>query len=951
MSKFDLNANRQSSNPLTLVVIVVLILVSWQISTFFLPTKGPLDIIGIWLSVTGAQLIELLALVFPLILVCLILSTIAIFLFFRLFVFKKWKKFVLSLNRASNETTHEPHNFKLSGLEVKSLPYVRSKFDSPQASDTFFTSNFDSPHKFVHWIALHNELREASFEVNIDSEIKVRFWVPQNLEENDLDILCSSLQTNSSNLEFEPTPYPAIIGIFGSYPNTVSLRSKYVKFNNECISIIFIKGIPRASFEGTQIDRLIHALLERGLRASFIVNFISSKKIPKDNCGKYTQTVPGLLNGSSVSFNSKENGEETSFGFWETSSYLVVRSTDEDNHLLKVKSAKIILETIFLNPSNPIKTKILKGYQLQLALPKVLRRSSIGKTGLLSSRQLSFLVQFPQEAQPGYVRKYSPIFEIPPQRETDIELFQVLKGDRRLYTAGVDFSHLMTHMVVAGQTGKGKTRFIGNLIQQIKKCKDIGITVFDWKGEYQELLYTVYEIGRESCPLKINLFETHGLDNIEQYVQNLVALFRELLRTETENNLSSQMERILRESLIDYLRHSSGSYEGYEKFLSTWITKNHRRFSNPESSTAGLINRFGTLFRGRLGFVFNTSATTIDFESLLHDQVCFDLSNLAAYNKDDARLFLNVLLMVIRTYLFQSFSNRLRYLVIAEEAQYLVPEVFTKRSTADASPIEDIALFQRAYGAGLIAVTTRPNLISRNILANSGTKIFFQCPLDSNLVGDIINLTPDQRQFLSLMPDRVLIAHLPWFEHPFKGKTISFEFPNPRINKTKGIYEKPASQNDHKLNKEEFSSAHQISYLHPLERHFIDTVCPVLYKQQILHRVCRINSQILIDIPRQQIMILFIENLDQKATLQLPTLSHNVSTIILFCPPLIKTKLQNELIDKFTNYEAPTVTLTKIHLASLTRLEVERVIQNLTKGVLHNYLIQIPMNAQNQVPP
>ena len=951
MSKFDVKPQRQPTNPLTLVLIGIIILVSWQISTFFLPTKGPLDIISTWLSVTGAQLTELIVLFFPLILVCFIISTAAIFLFFRLIILQKWRKFLLSLNISSNETIHEFQNFQLSGLEVKSLPYVRSLFDSPRTSDTFFTSNIDNSHKFVHWIALHNELREASFEVNIDSEIKVRFWVPQNQEKNDLDILCSSLQTNNINLEFDPTPYHAIIGIFGSHPNSVSLRSKYVKFNNECISIIFIKGIPRASFEGTQIDRLIHALLEGGLRASFVVNFISSKKIPKDNCGKSTQANPGLSNGISVSFNRKNDGEETTFGFWETSSYLIVRSTDEDKHLTKVKSAKIILETIFLDPSDPIETKIIKGYQLQLALPKVLRRTSIGKTGLLSSRQLSFLVQFPQEAQPGYVRKYSPIFEIPPQRKTDIELFQVLKGDRKLYTAGVDLSHFMTHMVVAGQTGKGKTRFVGNLIQQIKKCKDIGITIFDWKGEYQELLHTVYEIGRESCPLKINLFETHGLDNIEQYVQTLVALFRELLRTETENNLSSQMERILRESLIEYLRHSSGSYEGYEKFLSAWITKNRRRFSNPEASTAGLINRFGKLFRGRLGFVFNTQATTVDLESLLQDQVCFDLSNLAAYNKDDARLFLNVLLMIIRTYLFQSFSDRLRYLVIAEEAQYLVPEVFTKRSTADASPIEDITLFQRAYGAGLIAVTTRPNLISRNILANSGTKIFFQCPLDSNLVGEIINLTPDQRQFLSLLPDRVLIAHLPWFEHPFKGKTTPFEFSNPRTNEAKKICEKPVSQNDHKLKKHEFSPTHQIRHLHPIERHFIDTVCSVLYKQQILHRVCKINSQIIIDIPRQQILIFFIENIDQLTQLNLSTLSYNASAIILFCPPLTKTKIQNELIEKITNYEATTEILPKIHLASLTRIEVEKVIQNLATGKLHQYLIQIPLNIQNQVPP
>ncbi len=951
MPRSDVKTKQHHTNPISLAVVAVVILLIWQSSTLFLPINGPFDIIFSWVAVAGAYLSQSLMSVSIPIITISIISSIGIYIAFRFLTLIKWKRLLRTLQGYLNMSSQELQNkFPIRGIEVTSLPFLQPVFDSDRIGDHFFASNSDNPYQFSHWVALNNKLKEVAFDVNIDSEVKIRFWVPKNVGTDDLDLLYSSLKTNCIDFEFQQAPHTAVTDIFGSNPYHSSVQGDYIKFGDECVSVVLVEGFPHSSFEGHQIDRLIHAILDRDIRASFIVNFAPAKNPTKSEQENSVESDPRNTDWGSITLKrwNQTAQEELSFGFWKVSAYLVVRSNDDSTHLSKVKSAKIILETIFLNPFNPIQTRILKGHKLQRALTKIIHRKRIGKTGLLSSRQLSYFVHFPKEAQPGYTRKHSPIFELPPQKQTQIQLFQVMKGNRELYPAGIDLTHLTTHMVVAGQTGRGKTRFVGNLVKQIQRTRNVGITIFDWKGEYQSLMRTTYKIGLDNCPLKINLFETHGFDDIEQYVQNLVALFREMLKSDLENGLSSQMERILRESLIEYLSRGVGNYEEFETFLSSWISQNKKRFSNPESSTAGLINRFGILFRGRLGYVFNTSVTTVDFETFLADQVCLDLSNLAAYNKEDARLFLNALLLVIRTYLFRSFSSQLRYLVIAEEAQYIVPEVFTKRSSADASPVEDITLFQRAYGAGLIAVTTRPSLISRNILANSSSKIFFQCPLDSNLVGETINLTNEQRQFISLMPERIVIAHLPWFEHPFKAKVSSFTFPEPIIIRQKEDTSNPPSSKLINPDTEKLTKS-EITNLSPLERHFLDLVCTTLHEHRILHRICNVNEQIVIDLTRQQILIMFFETEEQLSQANLTEFSQREAAILILCPPRIKSRFQKYLILKTTNYGQHQKIISKTYLASLTRQEIQKVCRYLVTGQLQKFSIDNQTKTQNQL--
>lgn len=922
----------------TLVCIAVVLLGIWHVSAALSPMNGPFDAVLLWLAITSVNT----ASVIPTILGLVFISTAFIILLLLIINLIRthlvWNSALKELERYSNHAEEDQlETFPYQGVEVSSLPFLqhyKPSFESRGPRHGIFNR---TRYLFAHFAALHNIIKTATFEVEIGSSVSIRFWVPKRKDNSidELEMLCSSLQTSYNNIEFKrvlPTVIPEILGSHGS---EAEIFDKYIRFGDELVSVIHLKGIPGASFGETQLDKLIHTLNEREIEATFIVNFTSTKRPQRE------QNKPKVLPrwDYEVEWNQTQMREhepdEKGLGYWKVSAYMVIRSTNEETHISKVNNAKTILETTFLNTENPLKSKILGRNELRRKLRHIIHRKSLGKTEIMSSRELSILVHLPQRAQPGYLRKHTAEFELPPHRQTQITLFNVMKGNRVLYPVGIDLEHLTTHMTVAGQTGKGKTRFVANLIKQIQQYSDVGISIFDWKGEYEGIIDTIYRIGLEECPFKVNLFEVHGTGNIEEYVRNIIALFRELLRSNTETDISPQMERIFRESLTEYLKSGNGNYEEYEKYLTQWIQKHGREYSRPEASVAGLLNRFGSLFRGRLGWIFNTTSSSVDIEKLIRSQVCFDLSNLSAYSKDDARLFVNILLMVIRTYLFRTFSEKLRYLVIAEEAQYLVPEIFTKRSTADASPAEDITLFQRAYGAGLVTITTRPNLISKNILANSGIKVFFQCPLDSNVVGDILNLSLEQRQFLTSMPERVVIAHLPWFEHPFKAKTqecVIHSFQEPPLT-SEQLHSLAPQSSSLQVNcrREEYSQ-----FVQPVIHHFLNLACTALFEQNVLHRIIRFQGYTSIDIPRYRVLLLFLDKPDDLDAIPLQSMEKIASEIVVVCPPRQRSVLKAALT-RIRNRSDAEPDQIRIRLIILTFSEMQR----LAKCIRENQLSEI----------
>jgi len=126
---------------------------------------------------------------------------------------------------------------------------------------------------------------------------------------------------------------------------------------------------------------------------------------------------------------------------------------------------------------------------------------------------------------------------------------------------------------------------------------------------------------------------------------------------------------------------------------------------------------------------------------------------------DSARILYNL----IAKRIFEGAMKRgivpgLHHIVILEEANNLVPESYSKHSSADVTTGESMVLLQRATGQGVIVVSTRPN-ISSNILANTATKVVFRLPYDSQIGSKFLSLNEEQEIYLrSMKCGRALVS-------------------------------------------------------------------------------------------------------------------------------------------------------------------------------------------------
>ncbi|MCK5265738.1 MAG: hypothetical protein KAR03_09030, partial [Candidatus Thorarchaeota archaeon] len=226
------------------------------------------------------------------------------------------------------------------------------------------------------------------------------------------------------------------------------------------------------------------------------------------------------------------------------------------------------------------------------------------------------------------------------------------------------------------------------------------------------------------------------------------------------SQLSPAMERLLRESvmkLADSLEENNSV-----KSLSKMITKIASNDRIGHMTRDALLNRLQILFQEPLGEILRGGTEAIDISSLLQKRIILDLSYVARIGgMDSARILYNL----IAKRIFEGAMKRgivpgLHHIVVLEEASNLVPESYSKHSSADVTTGESMVLLQRATGQGVIVISTRPN-ISSNILANTATKIVFRLPYDSQTGGKFLSLNEEQEIYLRNMKRGRALVSIP----------------------------------------------------------------------------------------------------------------------------------------------------------------------------------------------
>ena len=560
--------------------------------------------------------------------------------------------------------------------------------------------------------------------------------------------------------------------------------NNFLSVINSCTFGLEIKGIPAHKENQNQIDRMINSINNINEECFFVVNLSRVKKGRERNTSlkNYNKSE---INEFNEDFNSaKKTGQSTgsvySFAKSEIGMFNLFAS------ILSIWSGT---HTFKVDKLGDCKNKRLHSQIKKLCPKKNVRLSNKAFTSFIHLPEKPFLTEDTGQ----------PIFEIPSYHErsaqNEISIGNIVQNENLLDDFTIPLENLLYNTEIVGMIGRGKTYLTAAIIEQLLE-RNLGCLIFDLKGEYARLFakessVIIYTIG-EPSPLGINLFKM----KTEDEVQNILALISEML-TIAGTPFSPTMLNIFENALIKISKQKDQNIEVFMKCLKESSEEYNKlmKTSYSRESIDAILNRLNYIFGGINYEVFNSLNNTIDFSDLdAGNKIILDLSEYLRRGANTASLFLvcNLILHLLSKYAsMKGITNKLRYLVILEEAMYLIPKRFNLESTASIGYSEQNFIMGRSLGIGTISIYQLWESVSSVVHANSITKILFRGE-DNEKVRSSIALTEDQLDYLSFLPDRHFII---------KSKSLS----GPALLKTKDFYRKPISDNEYyKLIKRKF---------------------------------------------------------------------------------------------------------------------------------------------------
>lgn len=587
------------------------------------------------------------------------------------------------------------------------------------------------------------------------------------------------------------------------------------------VMLLCLHGIPRVrpQEDASQVGTFISTIMKQGYSTSMSCIFSAAKP------GRERQR----LERKWKTIQTKEKQKEESLkdhamkkkllvqyeeiqddlGWFDSSTHFIIKTTSSHNLEEVKEGVSGIIQSIW-GGHESVKLeykKISRNIILKLFARRHIRKQRIHVS------QLVAFVNTPIRKLPIISHEPLPMFQVPPSESlgNDLIIGDTIFEGRPFSKAGLEINWLREHIAVLGATGTGKTTLVKNIIVQLSNKTNIPWWIFDVKGsEYEKI---VDHIQDEILILKPGLdssFKISLLDSENKISENdaysTFIILRELLRERGDSSeLSPAMEKLLRESVLKLGTSidKENSIQLLLKIIDELATED--RFG--QMTRDALLNRLQILFQEPLRNILDGGVNAIKISELLSKRVILDLSYVARIGgMDSARILYNL----IAKRIFENGMKRgivpgLQHVVVLEEANNLVPESYSKHTSADITTGESMVLLQRATGQGVIVISTRPN-ISSNILANTTTKIVFRLPYDSEMGGRFLSLDDRQETYLrNIKRGRALVA-IPDTEAfeiatiPFHEKTKSEPsiVPSSIIIEKETIVEEQALESKHK---------------------------------------------------------------------------------------------------------------------------------------------------------
>jgi len=537
-------------------------------------------------------------------------------------------------------------------------------------------------------------------------------------------------------------------------------------------------GIPMIKYYQTQIDRLINTFNSITEDCYYVVGFKGVKRgFERKNKHSFLRKFKNTKDYEDDFTESQKSGQ-SKVGIYAFS------ETQNGIHMILAAVLSIWAGTQTFNVR-----RLNEKENIRIA-HSILKLSPVKNTRL-SNKALSSFIHLPKE--PYFTKDTGqPIFEIPSNQDTEdshkIVIGNIIQNERILDEFSLPLETFLFNLEIIGMIGRGKTYLVASIIEQLLEI-DIGCIILDLKGEYARLFINepnvvVYTIGGPA-PLGINLFEMESNDD----VQIVLALISEML-TIAGAPFSPTMLHIFEMALQKVAMLQSKNLETFLFCLNKSAEKysSSMRTSYARDSIDAILNRLNYIFGGVNFEVFNALNNTINFEKLdKGTKIIIDFSEYLRRGASTASLFLvcNLILHLLSKYASQKgITNKLRYLVILEEAMYLIPRRFNLESSASIGYSEQNFIMGRSLGIGSITIYQLWDSVSSVVHANSLTKILFRGE-DIEKMRGTIKLTEEQFNYLAHLPDRYFIL---------KSKSLS----GPTLLKSKTLVRKTINENKYK---------------------------------------------------------------------------------------------------------------------------------------------------------
>ncbi len=319
----------------------------------------------------------------------------------------------------------------------------------------------------------------------------------------------------------------------------------------------------------------------------------------------------------------------------------------------------------------------------------------------------------------------------------------------------IDISELLYNVEIYGMIGRGKTRLVSNIIQQLFRNR-IPTLIFDIKGEYAttfaaEPNVEIFTIG-EPHPLCINLFDTKDEDD----VRGTLLVIEEMMASSNQE-FSPSMKNLFETALFLTHKAENRTLETFVEILIA-LAKKTKHITTIQHTLDAVLNRINFIFNPTCFEILGVSETTLNFE--VFDQKRSIILDLSQFQKRAARpsdiyLICNLILKLFYRYASsKEMTNKLRYVVVLEEAINIIPKMFRTTSSASLITAENNFLLGRSLGIGHITISQMWESVSNIVHGNSSTKIVFRSNQDIEKIAKAFNFEDEHYSRLQQLPIR-----------------------------------------------------------------------------------------------------------------------------------------------------------------------------------------------------